>query len=75
MSDESRPKLPMWALMLDIVGTLFLAAGLFLEFGGTDMLASAPDSLRAMAIVLIVLGIFLMVPLVVVLVKRATAAK
>ena len=75
MSGNAAIKMPLWALILDGVGTLLLAAGLVGLFGGEPFLSSLPVDLGKMAVVLIILGVLLMVPLIVVLIQRAVAVK
>ncbi len=63
MAERRRWPWPAWVLALDIVGTLFLVAGLLgLFFEGDPGQESA---LAMMAIPLIVLGVLLMIPLIV----------
>jgi len=75
MSGNTPNKMPLWALILDGVGTLFFAAGLVGLFAGAPFLSSLPIDLGKMAVVLIILGVLLMVPLIVVLIQRAVAVK
>lgn len=75
MNEKSPQKMPLWALILDGVGTLVLAAGLVGLFTGAPFLSKLPFDLDEVAIVLIILGVLLMVPLIVVLIQRAVAPK
>lgn len=75
MSENTPNKMPLWALILDGVGTLVFAAGLVGLFAGAPFLASLPVDLGEMAALLIILGILLMVPLIVVVIQRAVANK
>ena len=75
MNEKSPQKMPLWALILDGVGTLVLAAGLVGLFAGAPFLSKLPFDLDEVAIVLIILGVLLMVPLIVVLIQRAVAPK
>ena len=75
MSDKPSFTLPMWALILDVIGTLLLAAGLVGLFAAAPFLSSLPFDLSEMAIVLVILGVLLMVPLIVVLIQRAVSPK
>lgn len=68
---EQPPRIPIWALILDIVGTLCLAAGLYGLFAGGDPPFSDVVDLRANAVALIVIGILLMIPLLVAVIRRA----
>ena len=63
--------IPLWALILDGLGTALVAVGLFLEFAGADALSAIPDGLAAMRYGVIALGVVLMGPLLVTLVRRA----
>ena len=75
MSDKPSFSLPMWALILDVIGTLLLAAGLVGMFMDPQFPSSLPVDLGEMAIVLIILGVLLMVPLIVVVIQRAVSPK
>ncbi len=70
MSNSPKLRLPVWAIMLDVAGTLLVAAGLFGLFAGESVPAVEALNLEAFAIPLIILGVLLMVPLIVFLVKR-----
>ena len=59
----------MWVILLDVVGTLFVAAGIFgLVTDAGSMFGGALD-LQLLAVPLIVLGALLMAPLVIYAVK------
>ena len=75
MGDKPPFSLPVWALALDVIGTLLLAAGLVGLFASAPFLSSLPFDLSEMAIVLIILGVLLMVPLIVVVIQRAVSPK
>lgn len=60
MTEQRKLPWPPWALALDIVGTLFLAAGLFGHFMADDL--PGAKNLEAFAIPLIILGTLLMIP-------------
>ena len=75
MSEQQTASIPLWALLLDVIGTLILAAGLVGMFVDAPFLTSLPFNLNNMAVVLIILGVLLMVPLIVVLVQRAVAPR
>lgn len=70
-----RKKLPGWALALDIVGTLFLAAGLFGLFAVDSLPVPGADTLTALAIPLIVLGVLLTIPLIAFIIRNAQSSK
>lgn len=71
-----KPKLPfpLWTLMLDIVGTILLAAGLFGLLAG-DLPSVEALNLAPLAIPLIIFGVLLMAPLVVFAIKGAAARR
>lgn len=75
MSEQSKGILPVWAVLLDVVGTLLLAAGLFGRFAGADLLASLPVDLRSISIALIVVGALLMLPLIIVILQRVISPR
>ncbi len=62
MSENNRLPWPIWAVMLDAVGTLLLAAGLYGTFGGDDLALSEVIDLHAIGIPLIIVGILLIGP-------------
>lgn len=68
-------KLPGWALALDIVGTLFLAAGLFGLFAVDSLQLPGAETLEALAIPIIVLGIVLMIPLIAITIRNALSSR
>ncbi len=68
-------KLPAWALALDIVGTLFLAAGLLGLFAVDSLQLPGADTLETLAVPLVILGILLMIPLVAIAVLNAVSSK
>ena len=67
MKTSSGPKLPPWLLILDVIGTLILALGLFGLFGGDNLFSPA-------AILLVIIGALLMLPLLVFVINRITSA-
>ena len=75
MNENRTASIPLWALLLDVIGTLVLAAGLVGMFVDAPLLTSLPFNLSEMAVVLIIFGVLLMVPLIVVLVRRAVAPR
>ena len=58
-------RFPIWAIVLDVFGTLIAAAGIFLVVSEGEMMGMASDDLTGLGIGLIVVGVMLMVPLVV----------
>jgi len=64
MSSINRLPWPIWAVILDAVGTLLLAAGLYGTFGGDDLAFSELVDLRAVGIPLIIFGVLLIAPFV-----------
>ena len=75
MEEKTQIKLPIWAILLDVFGTLLLAAGLFGLFGGDELLSALPFDLREISIALIVVGALLMLPLIIVIVQRAVSTR
>ena len=65
MNRGDKPAFPVWALLLDIVGTLLLAIGIY-------GVVSAQLA-RSLAVALIIIGVFMMMPLVIVLVQRLSS--
>ena len=63
-ANESRT-IPVWALVLDVVGTIILAAGIYTQVVDTGM--------QRAGIAMIIIGALLMVPLVLVVVARAVS--
>ena len=61
---NGRPRLPVWALILDLVGTLLVALGLYGMFAEGDLPFADVVDLRGIAVALIVIGVLLMLPLV-----------
>ncbi len=61
-------KFPPWLLILDVIGTLIFALGLFGHFGGDNLFTP-------FAIPLIIIGALLMLPLLVFLVTRVTSRR
>jgi hypothetical protein len=66
--------LPVWAVILDVLGTLLLAAGIYGIVSGELPFAEGLDPVW-IGIALILVGALLMMPLVVVLVQRAAVAR
>ena len=60
-------KFPLWVIFLDIVGTLFVAGGIFGLF--TEAGSSSAIDLKMLAVPLILVGVLLMAPLVIYAVK------
>lgn len=73
MTEQRKWPWPMWVLALDIVGTLFLVAGLLGQFMADDL--PGGEMLGPLAIPLIVLGIVMMIPLVVFSINYARSSK
>lgn len=75
MSNEDisgkRPRIPVWALILDVFGTVVLAAGLYGQFASGELLFADVVDLRANAVALIVAGVILIVPAMIALVLMA----
>lgn len=66
---------PIWVLMLDVVGTLLFALGLYGQFGGDDLLFSQSLDLNALSVPLIILGALLMAPLVLMTISHVRSSR
>lgn len=71
MQENRKIQLPAWSIILDLIGTLFLALGIYAQFVGGELLFSEFLDLRQYAIILILIGVLLMMPLVLHLVRRS----
>jgi hypothetical protein len=71
MEESGKSSLPVWAIILDLIGTLVLVAGILAQFGGAGALLPDTPETRALGFVLILAGVLLMAPLVVILIRRA----
>lgn len=67
MTNKSR--FPLWVIMLDVIGTLFVAGGIFGLVADADSIFDGVLDLQLLAVPLIVLGVLLMAPLVIYVVK------
>ena len=63
----------MWAIILDVFGTLLVGGGIFLLVTDADLMGTPATDLQGLAIGMIVVGAMLMVPLVVSVIKRVQA--
>lgn len=65
---NERPSLPwpLWMIALDVVGTLLVAFGLFVVFG-----AVGSGDFKGLAIAAIIVGVMLMLPFLITLVRTA----
>jgi len=68
----SSSSLPIWAVILDLFGTLLIAGGIFVVVAEGELLGRPAIELRGLAIGMIVVGIMLIVPLVVAVIQRAS---
>ena len=75
MTTKRKIKLPVWAVILDVLGALMLAAGIILLNGGAGLLDVSPTEVAGPAIALIVIGVLLMTPLIVVVIRRAASQR
>ena len=75
MTTKRKMKLPVWALILDVLGALMLAAGIILLNGGSGLLDVGSTEVRGPAIALIVIGALLMMPLIAVIVLKARSPR
>lgn len=65
---------PAWAIILDVVGTLIVAIGVYAQFTGEVIRTPDPADAHAVSIVLIVAGVLMMAPLVITVVKRSISS-
>lgn len=72
MQNRRQNRLPVWPIILDIFGTLLLALGIYLQFGGEALLFAEFLDIRQLAIPIILAGLLLMLPLIFILVRRST---
>jgi hypothetical protein len=75
MNDKRKIKLPIWAVLLDVIGALLLATGLILLNGGAGLVNADPADMQGPGIALIVMGVLLMMPLIAVIFVRARSAR
>lgn len=65
----SKSRFPLWVILLDVIGTLFVAGGIFGLVADADSMFEGALDLELLAVPLIVLGALLMAPLVIYAVK------
>lgn len=73
MESNQKFRLPLWAIVLDILGTVMLVLGILALFGGDGALFPETPEIRALAFVLIFAGVLLMLPLIIIIIRRATS--
>lgn len=61
-ASRNQPRIAVWAVVLDVLGTVALAAGLYGQFASGELLFADFVDLRANAVALIVVGVLLVVP-------------
>ena len=61
---------PMWAIVLDVIGTLIVALGVYAQVGGEVIRTPDPADAHALSIVMIVAGVAMMAPLIVSVIKK-----
>ena len=71
MDNNRKSGLPVCAIILDVIGTMVLALGIFTQFGGDDLIFPEFLDAKALGVVLIFAGVLMMFPLIIVLVRRA----
>lgn len=71
MSEDRKIRLPVWLLILDAIGTLFIVLGIYAQFGGTAPFFPDSPEIRQYSVALILAGILLILPLVLMLIKRS----
>lgn len=75
MDSGHKPGLPIWAVILDVIGTLILVLGVLGLIGSDRPIFPEFLDKQAFSIVLIFAGVLLMVPLIIVVVRRATSQR
>ncbi len=65
----NKSRFPLWVILLDVVGTLFVAGGIYGLVADADSMFGGALDLQLLAVPLIVLGALLMAPLVIFAVK------
>lgn len=73
MNRNSISGLPIWAIILDVFGTVLVGAGIYVLVSGAKFMGMQPADLKGPAIAMITVGGMLMVPLLVAIVKLANA--
>ena len=74
MQNNRRIRFPAWALILDLFGTLLLAVGIYAQVAGDDLVFPEFLRIQEFSILLILLGVLLMLPLVVILIRQAVSS-
>lgn len=67
----SSSSLPVWTIILDVFGTLLVGGGIFFLVTEGEVLGMPAADLQGAAIGMIVVGVMLMVPLIVAVVRKA----
>lgn len=67
----SSSSLPVWTIILDVFGTLLVGGGIFFLVTEGEVLGMLAADLQGAAIGMIVVGVMLMVPLIVTVVRKA----
>lgn len=67
----SSSSLPVWTIILDVFGTLLVGGGIFFLVTEGEVLGMPAADLQGAAIGMIVVGVMLMVPLIVTVVRKA----
>lgn len=67
----SSSSLPVWTIILDVFGTLLVGGGIFFLVTEGEVLGMPAAELQGAAIGMIVVGVMLMVPLIVTVVRKA----
>ena len=65
----NKSRFPLWVILLDVVGTLFVAGGIYGLVADADSMFGGALDLQLLAVPLILLGALLMAPLVIFAVK------
>ena len=71
--NSRKRRLPFGVVILDLLGTLLLATGIYGMLGGDDLLFAKYVDLQEIAVALVIVGALMMTPLIFVMVRRAAA--
>lgn len=75
MNRNSTSGLPIWAIVLDVFGTVLVGGGIYVLVSSAEFMGMQPADLKGPAIAMITVGGMLMVPLLVAIVKLANAKR
>ena len=74
MSRKQHQQFPAWAIILDVIGTVVVAVGVYAQFTGEIIRTPDPADAHAVSIGLIAAGVLMMAPLVVTVLKNSISS-